>query len=351
MRTGHVTLDEQGMIAYASPGAAALLGVSRIALVKQPIRSFILAEDRDIYDRHCREPDRAQPFELRMQKNDGTPLRVRMAAGAAQDENGVPALRIVLTDIGAGTRAGKTPQRAMPQRKSELTTASVIDNRRRSAGNDLQESLGQRLAGISFLAKTLEQQLTGVDSKAALLATSIARQAQDAVVECKNLARDLALAAPDSGELTAALRALAARTEALFGVACRFECEQGLSVFDVVQSLNLYRIAEEACSNAVHRGRARQVTISLSRAGGRLRLSVSDDGSGFAAAAPGARESPGLGIEIMRYRASLMRAQLQLLTSAQGGVEVRVDTGPDAWPASTIDRENIAVAASGRRRK
>jgi PAS domain-containing protein len=52
---GYFTLSEQGLILEANLTAAKLLGVARVALVKQPLSHFILPRDQDIHYRHRKQ--------------------------------------------------------------------------------------------------------------------------------------------------------------------------------------------------------------------------------------------------------------------------------------------------------
>ena len=113
---GYCTLSEQRLILDANLTAAALLGVARGALVKQPISRFILKEDQDIYYRHCKQlvethlasswqTGEPQACELRMVKSDGTAFWAHLAATAAQDADGEPVRRVVLNNITERKRA------------------------------------------------------------------------------------------------------------------------------------------------------------------------------------------------------------------------------------------------------
>ena len=99
---GYFTLSEQGLILEANLTAAGLLGVARSALVKQPLTRFILPEDQDIYYRHRKqlfETGAPQVYELRMLRADAAPFWARMEATAAQDADGAPVCRAVMSDI------------------------------------------------------------------------------------------------------------------------------------------------------------------------------------------------------------------------------------------------------------
>jgi PAS domain S-box-containing protein len=99
---GYVTLSERGLILEANLTAARLLGVARGTLVKQPLNRFMLKEDQDIYYLHHKqlfETGEPQGCDLRMLKKDGTPFWAHLAATAAQDGEGTPLYRAVISDI------------------------------------------------------------------------------------------------------------------------------------------------------------------------------------------------------------------------------------------------------------
>ena len=99
---GYFTISEQGLILEGNLTAAGLLGVARGALVKQRLSIFILPEDQDIYYLHRKqlfETGEPQTCELRMLKKDGTRFWVNLAATKAQDADGAPICRAVMSDI------------------------------------------------------------------------------------------------------------------------------------------------------------------------------------------------------------------------------------------------------------
>ena len=81
----------------------------------------------------------------------------------------------------------------------------------------------------------------------------------------------------------------------------------------------LYRIAQEAIHNAIRHGEARQITIRLSEQDGEVCLTILDNGRGCAGTS---QESPGMGLRVMGYRASLIGAELTLQPRKRGGTAV-----------------------------
>ncbi|MFH0785960.1 MAG: GAF domain-containing protein [Pseudomonadota bacterium] len=99
---GYCTLSEAGLIIEANLTFAALLGVTRGALVKRPISSYIFEEDQEIYYLLRKQFFAGYPLvcELRMVGKSGAPFWVRLDANATQSENDAPPVcRIVLTNI------------------------------------------------------------------------------------------------------------------------------------------------------------------------------------------------------------------------------------------------------------
>ena len=117
---GYCTLSEPGLILEANLTAVTLLGVARGALVKQPLSRFILKEDQDIYYLHRKqlfETGEPQACELRMVKSDGAPFWSRQETIAAQDTDGAPTCRTVLSDITARKQAEEDKEKLEAQNR------------------------------------------------------------------------------------------------------------------------------------------------------------------------------------------------------------------------------------------
>lgn len=192
----------------------------------------------------------------------------------------------------------------------------------RALGQELHDNLGQQLAAIAYQASALEKMILSSDrAAAARLAASIAVQAQSAVMQCKQLAQGLLPFELEERGLPIALQALADRAGSHYQIGCEFVCTSpGVQLNDAALTLNLYRIAQEAVSNAIRHGRAKKVTILFVADSAGMRLSIFDDGCGFEGGADG-----GMGIKIMHSRVRALGGTLAFLVRAEGGAEVRVE--------------------------
>jgi PAS domain S-box-containing protein len=118
---GYCTVSEKGLILEANLAATALLGVDRSALVQQPISRFILKKDQDIYYLHRKalvETDEPQSFELRMVNGEGVEFWAHLTAKAAQEVDGAPVSRVVMTNITTRKQTQKALQDAFDQIKT-----------------------------------------------------------------------------------------------------------------------------------------------------------------------------------------------------------------------------------------
>ena len=119
------------------------------------------------------------------------------------------------------------------------------------------------------------------------------------------------------------MQAFASRIAATYKIPFDFVCKNDVVINDNNVALNLYRIAQEAANNAIRHGETQHLRISLASEHGVLRMSIIDNGRGFAAGKP--VPTPGMGIKIMKYRARQLGATLHFLRRPEGGVEVRLE--------------------------
>jgi PAS domain S-box-containing protein len=187
----------------------------------------------------------------------------------------------------------------------------VSEREKRRIGQDLHDSLCQELAAAAFFLQTAAQK-TKNQAEAEVLAEA-ARIVNANVGLARDLARGLHPIELSTSGLANALRELAFRTSQLRDISCRFECPRQVRVRDEAVALNLYRIAQEAMTNALKNGKAKKIGIKLTRSRRDLVLTVEDDGKGFS---PG-NARRGMGIHIMKYRADVIGARLTI-ESADG---------------------------------
>ena len=95
---------------------------------------------------------------------------------------------------------------------------------------------------------------------------------------------------------------------------------------DVPAGVHLYRIAQEAISNSVKHGDAKSVAIHLLSGKGKVVMSVVDNGRGITSPAG---DADGMGLRIMRYRAKMIGATVEVESRRFGGTAVLCQYQPD----------------------
>lgn len=209
---------------------------------------------------------------------------------------------------------------AEQERKNlERQILEISEREQRRIGQDLHDGLGQHLAGIELMAQALEQQLAGKSRNAATQATNIARHVRDAIRQTRALARGLSPVEMDSRGLMSALHELATNIHNMFRVQCAFRCDKPVLIPENSMATHLFRIAQEAVSNAIKHGKATHIDIALSALPERIILSVHDNGGGIAR--PN-HATGGMGLRIMHYRAAVIGGSLAVQRDPDGGTTV-----------------------------
>ena len=185
----------------------------------------------------------------------------------------------------------------------EREILEVGERERRRIGRDLHDSLGQLLTGTALVGQVLQENLAARAASEAADAARLVSLIEESIELTRNLSRGLDPVEIDGGGLTQGLRELAAKTTALAATRCEYRGTPSITIADNVTATHLYRIAQEAITNAIKHGRAESIVVSLQSAGDRLRLTVRDDGDGIHDVA---RRGSGMGLRIMAHRSAVM---------------------------------------------
>jgi PAS domain S-box-containing protein len=213
------------------------------------------------------------------------------------------------------------------RRKLERQVLEISAREQMRIGQDLHDRLGQHLTGVAFKSQVLAEDLQAKDVAEASTASTIVEMVSDAINQTRGLARGLYPVHLEADGLMTALQELAAQTQSLFNIKCRFVCEEPVLIYDVSVATHLYRIAQEALNNAVRHGKPKAIEIVLQGDGDDVELRIADDGSGIDLEANGKQ---GLGLNIMQYRARMIDGALRIQRGERGGTVVTCSlTVPD----------------------
>lgn len=201
----------------------------------------------------------------------------------------------------------------------EQQVIHAAEEERERIARDLHDDLGSLLTGIKLGAEGLVTALTREGSEHAEKGSAAVQQIVEAITKTRAIARGLRPVGSDPEDLVPTLRGLRERVTAGTGWQFRFECREPVLVDDPVQANHLYRIAQEAVTNALKHSDGTEILIRLRKSGGMVELTVEDNGRGFDFAEGG---SSGLGLHIMRYRSDAMKGVLEVARGESGGTKV-----------------------------
>jgi signal transduction histidine kinase len=181
----------------------------------------------------------------------------------------------------------------------------------------LHDGLGQHLTGIELMVQSLETKLKTTSPSDAVQAAKISQHVRDAIRQAKSLARGLSPVDLEANGLMSALQELAVTIRDIFRISGSFYAPQPVLIDDNDLATNLFRIAQEAVSNAVKHSGATTIQIELRRLEGQVVLSVTDNGRGIKATRDG-----GMGLRIMEYRATIIGGKISIESAPGKGAKV-----------------------------
>ncbi|MDB6017871.1 MAG: Integral rane sensor signal transduction histidine kinase [Pedosphaera sp.] len=248
--------------------------------------------------------------------------------------NGLIAVAFLLVVVGILTSLRKL-QKELEERVRQRTIAltnemqertrlekellGISEREQRRIGHDLHDSLCQHLTGTALAGQVLGDQLANQSLPEAAAANHLVELVEEAIDLTRTLARGLHPVELEGEGFMDGFRELAAGIRERFKISCRFECSDAMAIRAPVGAIHLYRIAQEAITNAVKHGKASEVIIHLDLKDNVITLTITDDGLGLPESA---RHSQGMGLRIMAYRASVIGASFDIARLPVRGTRV-----------------------------
>src|SRR5438874_7630942 len=202
------------------------------------------------------------------------------------------------------------------RRRLEVELLTAVETERQRIGQDLHDDLCQRLGAIALLVGSLAKEVSVLDEKLGGKLGKIPSLVTETIRSCRNLARGLHPVTLASAGLPAALEELASRIPA--DVKFHWPHSERID-FEPMLALHLYRIAEEAVTNAVKHPGPNSIKLKLAILAGRPDPEIADDGKGIGQKL----KAEGMGLRNMQYRASVIGGELTIEARKGGGTCVR----------------------------
>lgn len=203
-------------------------------------------------------------------------------------------------------------------KRLERELIRIADGERRRLGQEIHDGICQQLAGVLLGMGALSRRLgrRGVVNPEDI--ETLSSLVEETIDEARSVARGLCPLNNDADALASALYALAKRTTEVSGISVSFKMVGQVETHDSTVANHLYRIAQEALSNALRHANPTQVVLTLRGDDHDLILEVWDDGDGIHAEG----SVDGMGLRTMEHRAHLMEGEFAVAGAQTKGTRV-----------------------------
>jgi PAS domain S-box-containing protein len=282
-------------------------------------------DDRERADRTIDDAGREKrgyAMDLRIVRPDGSLRYVHIRGQPVFDPSGETDEYIgVVMDITHRKRTERALRRAR-ERALEARFAAVLEERTRLA-RDIHDTLLQGFTGISLKLLATVHRVSGPPESVTAL-KDLVGLAQQTLTDARRAVWDLRSPALAAGDLPTAVRTTAEDTVRGTALELTYEVSGSQRPVDAEVEAVVVRVAQEAVTNVIKHAEARTVLIRLSFEARLVRLSVSDDGRGFAVASDFESYGGHWGLLGMRERTSQIGGRLSLRSNPGRGTEVEL---------------------------
>ncbi len=205
------------------------------------------------------------------------------------------------------------------ERSREL---SIVEERNRLA-RELHDAVTQTLFSVALTAEAAATLVDADPEAARRQIQAVQELARDAMQEMRSLIFELRPGDLGTDGLVPTLRKHVDVLRRVYGTDVELEVD-GERRLDAALEKEVFRVAQEALSNALKHSGAGRVRVQVQMPDGRIVLTVSDDGAGFDPETAPVR-SRRLGLVSMRERAEALGGSLSVESRPGAGTRVRLE--------------------------
>jgi PAS domain S-box-containing protein len=318
MLEGVAVIDEKGVIHITNPAFDALFGHERGTLVGRDLRTLVQPSFGEAWSGSRIGESMTVEFDARRRGGE-----IFSLAGVLSG-----------FDIAGRNHSLLVLQDVSERKELERGVLQAVNREQYRIGNDLHDGLGQELTGIALMLRGLAGRLTTEYPPLLPEIEGITRLVNNAIESTRALARGLSPVNLERGGLQDALEGLAMHATELYDAQVIFTQRiSGQQTLNPELANHLYRIAQEAIRNAVRHGKARSIRLHLSIARAKVKLSITDDGTGMPA---DAMDASGMGLKIMCYRARIVGGDVSFESVQPAGTRVLCECPLEAGGAARL---------------
>ena len=207
------------------------------------------------------------------------------------------------------------------EKEYQLESLRVSEREQNRIGQDLHDDLCQVLAGVSCLMRVFEGRILAKAPEEIENLKELNQQIVDAMHRTRALTHGLFPGKIQIADIRGALLELASQVKTRFNISINTRFAGRFPKHSSTQIIQIYRISQEAMTNAIKHGRATKIDVKLEALDAEMELTITDDGGGLPKS-DGAL--PGVGLHIMKYRAGTLGGEVSVMDNSSRGVMVRL---------------------------
>ncbi|KEO83511.1 histidine kinase [Tumebacillus flagellatus] len=260
---------------------------------------------------------RMPSFQIHLHTKSGEDIAVAGSSTRLPEDGGLGALAVILRDNSEMQRA----ERERHQRQLTNYVIQAQEEERKRISRDLHDGIGQALYSIMVGLRVINQLDLNHDMRQHL--DEVQQLTARTLEEVKSLSVELRPSALDDLGLAAALRSYSKRFEQTFGILTTFEIGGQRRRYDSAVETALYRIAQEAMTNAAKYADTDSITLRLADQPDGVEVCIEDHGVGFDPQHLKV-QGTGLGLYGMRERVTLLGGTLTIEAAPGQGTKIHV---------------------------
>jgi PAS domain S-box-containing protein len=305
-----------GVLAECNAAMLEMMGVPRTSLnPRYPIRKLFPGLPLSLFEAFVASGFRLHNYELAIQSREGPARHFAFNAVGWLHHSDLVRIWGSCTEI--TTRV-----------EMERQMVAVLEEQQERIGRDLHDSVGQLLTGVRMLSENLLVRCEdNQEVQIARVAQRIHDYSRDALQRVRDICRGLDPPQLFQEPMALSLLALVNEANTYATPHCTFDSEGDTEVANRDAKLQLYRIAQEALSNALRHAQASEIDVRLRRGVGTVTLEIRDDGTGFDLERNMGRS---LGLYSMQRRASSVGAEFTIESQIGSGTILRIRVPADS---------------------
>jgi PAS domain S-box-containing protein len=326
-------IDPDGTVLYSSPAITRVLGYDVIARPGKSIFDFTHPDDlaivRDAVERTVNQPETVHSVEFRYRHKDGSWRDIESLSQNLLDNPAVAAIVINARDITSRKQAERVAReneaalRETPRQLAALTMQflRVEEGEHRRLARELHHGINQQLAMISVECDLLATRIPPDREEICRRLLEIGQHVNRLLDDLRSMAHQLHPSILEDLGLVAGLRSYCTDLSQRAGIAITFRTRSVPKHLSDELVLCMYRVAQEALRNVIKHSEAESAHVLLSGAKAKVRLSVTDFGSGFQTQ----QQKGGLGLLSMEERVRLAGGTFSATSQPLDGTRIEAE--------------------------